>query len=147
VAILHLLSFTNTWAQGNAGTLVGLLILGKCIYSQIVLERNQAVFVIPVVTYVDLVCIYILYHTISFCMYLDTCIACSLSFQACTYNRHLRLDKRNSLALHVRSHQGTVGIIVLQERNQRGTQTNDLVRSHVHEFHLFTLQDREVARL
>jgi hypothetical protein len=53
--------------------------------------------------------------------------------------------KRNSLALHVRSHQRTVGIIMLQERNQRSTQTNDLVRRNVHVFHFIFIKDREVT--
>ena len=34
--------------------------------------------------------------------------------------RRLGEQKRNSLALHVAAHQGAVGVVVLQERNERG---------------------------
>ena len=51
-------------------------------------------------------------------MNLDPCITRSFSFQSRTYDRYIRTDKWNSLALHVRSHQGTVSVIVLKERDQ-----------------------------
>ena len=44
---------------------------------------------------------------------------------------------RHSLTLHVRTHQRTVGVIVLQERNQRRGNRNDLLRRHVHQGDVF----------
>ena len=41
-------------------------------------------------------------------------------------------QKRDGLALHVGAHQGTVGIVVFEERNQRGRHGDDLLRRHVH---------------
>ena len=34
--------------------------------------------------------------------------------------------------MHVRAHQRAVGIIMFQERDQRGADTHDLMRSHIH---------------
>ena len=46
--------------------------------------------------------------------------------------RLLGLQRRHGLALHVGAHQGAVGVIVLEERHQRGGDRNDLLRRHVH---------------
>ena len=41
-------------------------------------------------------------------------------------------SKRHCLALHVRAHQGAVGVVVLQERDQRRRDRDDLLGRHVH---------------
>ena len=41
-------------------------------------------------------------------------------------------SKRNRLALHVRTHQGPVCIVVLKERNECRGDRNDLLRRNVH---------------
>src|SRR5438477_92760 len=46
--------------------------------------------------------------------------------------RLLRPQAGNGLALHVRAHQRAVGVVVLEERDQRGRHGNDLRRGHVH---------------
>ncbi len=40
------------------------------------------------------------------------------TLHAGTYQRYLRFDQGNSLALHISPHQGPAGIIVLDERDQ-----------------------------
>ena len=42
------------------------------------------------------------------------------------------LQRRHGLALHVRAHQCAVSVIVLQERYQRRSHRNDLLRRDVH---------------
>ena len=42
---------------------------------------------------------------------------------------------RHRLTRHVRTHQRAVGVIVLQERHQRGSHRHDLCRRHVHVLH------------
>ena len=42
--------------------------------------------------------------------------------------RGLGLDKRHRLPLHVGSHEGTVGVVVLEERDQSGGHRHDLLR-------------------
>src|SRR3954447_22467889 len=46
--------------------------------------------------------------------------------------RRLRLDQRHRLALHVRAHQGAVGVVVLEERDHRGRDRGHLTRRDVH---------------
>ena len=46
------------------------------------------------------------------------------------------MDKGHCLAHHVRSHQRAVGIIVLQEGNERSGDRGNLLRRNVHKFHL-----------
>src|SRR5689334_141997 len=54
-------------------------------------------------------------------------------------------DQRNTLALHVRTHQRTVGVIVLQERNQSGGNRNELFRRYVHKMDLARFDFEEVT--
>ena len=46
--------------------------------------------------------------------------------------RPLGDQQRNGLALHVRAHQGAVGVVVLEERHERGGNRDDLHRRDVH---------------
>ena len=44
----------------------------------------------------------------------------------------LGLEQRHGLALHVRAHQGAVGVVVLEERDERGGDRDDLLGRDVH---------------
>ena len=46
--------------------------------------------------------------------------------------RRLRDHQRHCLPLHVRAHQRAVGVVVLEERDQRRRDRDDLRRRHVH---------------
>ena len=53
-------------------------------------------------------------------------------------------QQRHGLALHVRTHQRTIGVVVLEERNQRGRDTDHLLGRDVHvvdfgDVHVFEL--------
>ena len=47
-------------------------------------------------------------------------------------DRRLGLEERHRLALHVRAHQGAVGVVVLEERDERRRDRDDLLGRHVH---------------
>ena len=51
--------------------------------------------------------------------------------------RFFRTQNRHGLALHVGTHQGTVRVVVLQERHQGCRNRHDLRRRHVHVLHAF----------
>ncbi|CDC97772.1 uncharacterized protein BN576_00508 [Alistipes sp. CAG:268] len=53
----------------------------------------------------------------------------------------------HGLAHHVRAHQRTVGVVVLEERDEARGDRGDLIRSHVHEVHLIGRHDGEVGTL
>ena len=80
-------------------------------------------------------------------MDLDPCVTGSLAFQTGTHDRGVRKNERYRLTLHVRSHERTVGIIMLKEGDQRGGKSHDLVGRHVHVFHFRGFKDGEVTRL
>ncbi len=46
--------------------------------------------------------------------------------------RNIRAKQRHSLSLHVRAHQSPVGVIMLQEGDQRGADAHNLVRGNIH---------------
>lgn len=50
--------------------------------------------------------------------------------------RGLRLDERNGLAHHVRAHEGTVGVVVLEERDHGRRDRHHLARRDVHVVHV-----------
>ena len=54
------------------------------------------------------------------------------AFHAGADERRLGAHQRHGLALHVRAHQGAVGVVVLEERDQRRRDRNELLRRHVH---------------
>ena len=55
------------------------------------------------------------------------------------------IHQRHRLALHVRAHQRAVGVVVLEERDERRGDRDELVRRHVHELDLPAGHDEVVA--
>ena len=66
------------------------------------------------------------------CNYADTGVYCCFCFHTCTNNRCFCCQKRNGLTLHVGSHQRTVRIVILQERNQCSSHREYHLRRYVH---------------
>src|SRR6185369_10991094 len=61
--------------------------------------------------------------------------------------RRFRAQQRDRLALHVRSHQRAVGVVVLKKRNQRRGDRNQLLRADVDELDLIARRRFELPRL
>ena len=61
-----------------------------------------------------------------------TGVAGGFAFKTCPNKRRLGNEERHTLALHVRSHQCAVGVIVLEERDEAGGDRNKLFRGNVH---------------
>ena len=59
--------------------------------------------------------------------------------------RRLDLQQRNGLALHVRAHERAVGVVVLEERDQRRGDRNELLGRDVLVVHLVPLGGDELA--
>jgi hypothetical protein len=59
--------------------------------------------------------------------------------------RLLGTQAGHRLALHVRAHQRAVGVVVLEERDQRGRHRHDLRRRHVHVLDLVGRRQRELV--
>ena len=59
--------------------------------------------------------------------------------------RRLRDHQRHGLPLHVRAHQRAVGVVVLEERDHRGRDRDDLRRRDVHEVDVLGERDHGLA--
>ena len=55
-------------------------------------------------------------------------------------------DQRHGLLLHVGAHEGAVGVVVLDEGDQRGRDRDDLLRRDVHEVHLGRRHEVDLRR-
>ncbi len=102
-----------------SGTLVGFLIFDKFVSFRFRLKTHKLLFISKIISQYNLCSIHILHNTVSFGHNLCTGITYQFTFKASSYNRSFRTQQRNCLTHHVRSHQSTVGIIMLKERNQR----------------------------
>ena len=81
-----------------------------------------------------------------------TCVTCGTRLDAGADVRRLRHDERDRLLLHVGAHEGTVGVVVLDEGDQRGGHRDDLLRADVDEVdlcgrHVVDLRRGAVARV
>ena len=74
-------------------------------------------------------------------------IASSDAFHAGADERRFSANQRNGLALHVGTHQGAVGVVVFEERNQAGRDADELLRRHVHVIHFIAMLEDEVSGL
>ena len=59
--------------------------------------------------------------------------------------RRVGLDQRHRLALHVRAHQRAVGVVVLEERDQRRRDRHQLLGRHVHRVDALARDQHDVA--
>ena len=67
-----------------------------------------------------------------FCNHTDTGVYCCFCLNTGTYNRCFGKEQGHCLTLHVGTHQCTVRIIVLQERNQCSSYREYHLRRHIH---------------
>ncbi len=63
-------------------------------------------------------------------------VARDLQLDTGAHHGRVRHEQRNGLPLHVRAHQRAVRVIMLQERDQRGSDTHHLLRARVNVLHL-----------
>ncbi len=66
------------------------------------------------------------------------------ALDAGAHQRLVGTQARHGLTLHVRTHQGAVRVIVLEERQQRGRHRHDLLRRDIHVLDLVRGRDREL---
>ncbi len=66
------------------------------------------------------------------------------AFEAGTHHRGFRTEQRHRLALHVRTHQRAVGVIVFEERDEASGHGHNLHRSHVHEVDAFDIHVADI---
>ena len=118
-SLLDALSLLADWTQVDCGALVGHAEFRNDIFFNRVLEIHEFLVLSTVIADSDNAGVNKLDDTCALCHNLCAGVVGKLLLNACADNRSLAAQQRHSLAHHVRSHQRTVGIIVLKERNQR----------------------------
>ena len=136
VALLHTLTLLANRTKVDGHVLVGATELRNLVSLGSRVEADKLFFLATVVCNHDAGGINEVDHAFAFCRNHRARIFTNLLFDTGTHDRSLGTNQRNSLAHHVRSHQCAVGVVVFQERNQRSSDRGNLLRSHVHEFHL-----------
>ena len=75
-----------------------------------------------------------------------TGVECGVFLHTGTHHRSLRLQQGHSLTLHVSTHQCSVSVVVLQVRNQGGSDRHHLTRGDVHELNGTGSNQNSLAR-
>ena len=136
VAGLHALSLLADGAQVDGHILVGAAELGNAVFLECRLEADELLFFRAVVENANGRGVHVFHHAVTFCGDHRAGVFAELLLDAGADDGRLAAHQRNGLAHHVRSHQCTVGIIVLQEGNHAGSDRSDLLGSNVHEVDL-----------
>ena len=115
------------------------------IYCDVRSEADEFLVGRPFIFHVNLIGIHI--YDLSAALGHDLCpgVNADSLLKTRTHDRGLRLEKRNGLAHHVRTHEGTVSVVVLEERNEGCCHGSHLVRCNVHVVNLLLGHDREVG--
>ena len=122
LALYYLLALLN-----DGSLVVAVTLVGTC-------ELAYFVFHVGAVIILDLDggCINIGNGSVLFCDYAYTRVNGCLYFHAGSYCGSIGGHKRHCLSLHVRSHESTVSVVVLKERNECGSNREDHLRRNVH---------------
>ena len=115
------------------------------IYCDVRSEAYEFLVRAPVILHVNLIGINIDNLSTAVGHHLSPGVNADSLFKSGTDNRRLRSEKRNGLTHHVRTHECTVGVIMLEERNEGCGHGSHLVRSHVHIVNLLLCDNREVG--
>ena len=127
VTLLHTLSLITDRTEVNGHILVGTTELRNTILLEGWLEADELLILRTVVQDTDGRCVNIVDHTITLSSYHRTRVLTNLLLNTCSHNRSLIMKQRYCLTHHVRSHQRTVSVIMLQERNEGGSDRGDLL--------------------
>ncbi len=147
VAGVDALSLVADRTEVDGRALVGLAPLGKSVLLDGVLESDEFVFLGAVIADSDDRGVDELDDTGAFGHDLGAAVAGKLGFDARTYDRSLRTHQRHGLAHHVRSHECAVGVVVLEEGNERCGYRGNLCGRYVHELDFRRRNYREVSVL
>ena len=145
LAFGHLVARQNGRFQRDRRILVRTTVARQFISRNFWLERADHLLFRPLVFDLDLGCIRKYHLTVALGDDLDAAVGDHILFDTRTDDRRLAGHQRHGLAHHVRSHEGTVRIVVLQEGDQTCRDRRDLVRSYVHERHLLGRHNGEIG--
>src|SRR5262245_40023031 len=142
VARLHGVAHDDDGPLVDAGVLVGALVLDQVVDvdAGVTAVGGRLVDLDDDAGGVDL-----LHHSVAPRHHGDAGVAGHDRLHARPDQRGLGAQEGNGLALHVGAHEGAVGVVVFEERDQAGGHRDQLVRRHVHELDLIGAHHRELA--
>ena len=146
VALLHLLALHHNRTHVDTGVLVRSSKLEQLIILHVGIETDQSLCFRLFVFNFNMGGIHRFHHAGALGYEDHAGIDSHLVFQARTHDGCFRTKQRHGLAHHVGTHQRTVSVVVLQERNQGGSDGGDLVRSDVDHVNLLTREDRVIGQ-
>ena len=145
LSLLHLFALHDGGAKRDGHVLVGLAVTRQHVCGHLRIEADELLVFRTLVEHLDLLCVGEDHFAVLLRNDMDTAVAHHLRFESRTYDRGLGVDEGHGLAHHVRTHEGTVGVVVFEERDEAGRDGGDLVRRHVHEVHLLGIHRRIVG--
>ena len=115
------------------------LIYAVALVGALELDKSVDTLLTEVVCNNDLVCVNLCNYTVLLGAYNYAGVYRSLVLHTGADDRIVGNHKRNRLTLHVRAHQSTVRVVVLEERDHSRSDGNDHLRRYVHEVDLLAL--------
>ena len=147
VALLHPLAFLADRPEVDGHVLVRTAELRNAVFLQCRLEADELFVLRAVVHDLDGRGVYVFNDAVAFGRNHGTRIFTNLLLYARADNRGFGTDEGHGLTHHVRTHQSAVGVVVFKERNQRGRNRGNLLRSHVNQLYFGGRNDRIVRIL
>ena len=132
VALLHPLSLITDRMEVDGHILVRAAELWYFVFLQSGFEAYELLVLCAVVEDADGCGINIVDDTVTFSYNHGARVLTHLLLYASAYDRSLSADERHSLSHHVRAHEGTVGVVMLEEWDKSGCDRCNLLRSDIH---------------
>ena len=147
VTLLHTLTLVTDRTQVDGHVLVGTTELGNTILLQGRLKADKLLVISTVIEDTDGRGINIVDNAIALGCNHGARVFTHLLFNTSTYDRSLVMKQRNGLTHHVGTHQRTVGVVMLEEWNERCGDRGNLLRRDIHQVNLSRRHNREVGIL
>ena len=145
LALHDLVTLPHERLEVDRGGLVGAAVDRELVHRLLGLEAHELLVLGAVVLDADLVGVDISHETGAVRDDLRAGVDADALLQAGAHDRGFRAQERNGLTHHVRTHQGAVRVVVLQERDQGRSHGSHLVRGDVHVVDLLLGDQREVG--
>ncbi len=146
IALLHLLAFHHDGAHIDTGVLVRSAELQQLVVLDVGIKAHQGLSLRALIIDFNVGGVHGGHHTIAFRHEHHAGVNGHLVFKAGSHDGSFRTQQGHCLTHHIGAHQGTVGVVVLQERNQGGGDRGNLVGGDVDQVNILTRQDRVVGQ-
>ena len=127
LSLADFVALAHNWTQVDGSTVISTLIFCEFVFFKVFLKTDEALGFGTLVTNDNLGGVDILDNTISLRVKQHTAILSHRLLYTSTHQWNLWVKQWHSLAHHVRTHKGTVGIVVFKERDKRCSNRGNLV--------------------